>query len=130
MSPTAPHRRGRTDQPLRKLPTPRYSDRMLQELWLKGPARPLIVPTVADLIEDDDDSRGIRCPLCAWVPRESDVWSCVGGDSPEHFTGGCGTVWHTFDTGGVCPGCAHQWEWTSCLRCHGWSRHKEWYGEE
>ena len=44
----------------------------------------------------------IRCPLCAWSPREEDLWSCT-----------CGHEWNTFDTGGVCPACLHQWTSTS-----------------
>lgn len=102
---------------------------MIPALHCKGPTAPIVVPTIRDLLDEEEDDVRIRCPLCGWVPRESDVWACASGEGPEPFFWGCGTVWHTFDTGGVCPGCAHQWEWTSCLRCHGWSRHKEWYGE-
>ena len=29
-----------------------------------------------------------------------------------------------------CPGCAHQWVWTSCPQCHEWSLHDDWYAEE
>lgn len=58
----------------------------------------------------------IRCPLCEWQPRPDDLWSCE-----------CGHVWHTFDTGGVCPGCIKQWESTQCLECKGWSAHSDWY---
>lgn len=58
----------------------------------------------------------IRCPLCEWQPTRSDEWSCV-----------CGHCWHTFDTGGVCPGCMTQWMETQCLHCHGWSAHSDWY---
>ena len=39
----------------------------------------------------------------------------------------CGTVWHTFWTGGVCPGCAYQWQVTVCLTCGVLSPHKAWY---
>ncbi|MCB9602890.1 MAG: hypothetical protein H6720_21445 [Sandaracinus sp.] len=35
--------------------------------------------------------RRLRCPQCAWEPKETDVWSCV-----------CFCVWNTFLTG-VCP---------------------------
>ena len=69
---------------------------------------------------DADDLRGsglrIRCPRCAWQPRPEDRWGCH-----------CGTVWNTFDTRGVCPGCSHAWEQTQCLRCGAWSRHDDWY---
>jgi hypothetical protein len=40
---------------------------------------------------------------------------------------GCGARWNTFTTRGKCPGCRHQWQWTSCLRCLGWSLHEDWY---
>jgi hypothetical protein len=29
----------------------------------------------------------------------------------------------------LCPGCAHQWRYTACLRCEGWSLHEDWYVE-
>jgi hypothetical protein len=45
----------------------------------------------------------IRCPLCGWSPRKEDKWSCT-----------CGHEWNTFDTGGVCPACLHQWTETQC----------------
>jgi predicted amidophosphoribosyltransferase len=58
----------------------------------------------------------IRCPLCAWEPQQSDTWACT-----------CGNEWHTFNTGGVCPACIHEWKSTECLSCHGWSAHSDWY---
>lgn len=58
----------------------------------------------------------IRCPLCGWTPGPDDRWSCA-----------CGHVWNTFDTGGVCPGCLHQWTSTQCLACLRWSPHSDWY---
>jgi hypothetical protein len=39
----------------------------------------------------------------------------------------CGTVWHTFWTGGVWPGCGHQWRDTQCPACQVLSPHREWY---
>jgi hypothetical protein len=60
----------------------------------------------------------IYCPLCAWRPTATDRWIC----HPE-----CGTVWNTFWTRGLCPGCGHQWRETACLRCQRMSPHEYWY---
>ncbi|MGQ0542150.1 MAG: hypothetical protein ACT4O9_09925 [Blastocatellia bacterium] len=87
---------------------------------------------VAD-IEDylaDDLLPGILCPLCEWRPLRSSLWTCWDCDYPEYFYNGCGTDWNTFETGGHCPTCGHQWIWTSCLRCAGWSKHEDWYVQE
>src|ERR1700730_2017818 len=46
----------------------------------------------------DPSGPRIRCPLCGWLPRRDDRWSCT-----------CGHSWNTFETGGVCPACLHQW---------------------
>ena len=58
----------------------------------------------------------IRCPLCGWTPAAEDRWMCR-----------CQHSWNTFDTGGVCPNCLHQWANTQCLACQGWSLHSDWY---
>src|SRR5579863_5101983 len=70
--------------------------------------------------QKDFDTSGprIRCPLCGWSPGKEDLWSCA-----------CGHEWNTFDTGGVCPVCLHQWTSTQCLSCSRWSLHSEWYAE-
>ena len=60
----------------------------------------------------------IYCPKCKWRPRPESRWVC----KPT-----CGTLWNTFWTAGVCPGCAHHWTWTDCLACHQASLHKDWY---
>jgi hypothetical protein len=80
-------------------------------------------------LHDVEDFQGIRCPLCRWKPDASSMWYCDGTHTPEAFMGGCGTRWNTFVTRGLCPGCAHQWRWTVCLRCNGWSLHDDWYEE-
>src|ERR1035441_10916449 len=61
----------------------------------------------------------IRCPKCRWSPGAEDRWCC-----------NCGHIWNTFDTGGVCPACLHQWQITMCPRCGEWSAHSEWYRSE
>ncbi|MGA8053878.1 MAG: hypothetical protein WCA12_08460 [Burkholderiales bacterium] len=60
----------------------------------------------------------IYCPHCAWRPAPEDRWLCAPG---------CGTVWNTFWTRGLCPGCARQWEDTQCLSCRKVSAHRKWY---
>jgi hypothetical protein len=67
---------------------------------------------------DEGDGR-IRCPLCKWEPGADSRWMCT-----------CRTIWNTFDTGGVCPGCLKQWTRTACLRCHRWSAHSDWYPKD
>jgi hypothetical protein len=66
----------------------------------------------------DDDFQRIRCPACQWRPGRHDLWSCVPG---------CGHVWNTFETRGMCPNCSKQWTHTSCHRCDQWSPHDDWY---
>lgn len=61
----------------------------------------------------------IRCPLCRWQPDRSSRWACD-----------CGTVWNTFQTRGLCPGCSYQWTQTTCLACQRWSPHQSWYERE
>jgi hypothetical protein len=80
-------------------------------------------------LEDEEAFENIRCPLCEWQPSPSSMWSCYGEGTPEVAFEGCGTTWNTFATRGRCPGCAHQWRWTKCLRCGEWSPHDEWYNE-
>jgi predicted amidophosphoribosyltransferase len=36
-------------------------------------------------------------------------------------------VWHTFWTGGICPGCARPWKTTQCPACETVSPHRAWY---
>lgn len=85
---------------------------------------------VKERVEEPDSAdraRRIRCPICRWQPGTSDRWTCWDCEYPEYFYQGCGTEWNTFETGGECPTCFHQWVWTSCLSCLGWSRHEDWY---
>jgi hypothetical protein len=88
------------------------------------PVDPVILD--AERLAHDEGFGRIRCPLCSWHPTASSLWCCDGSEAPEPFKG-CGTLWNTFSTRGVCPGCSHQWQWTSCLRCHQWSPHEKWY---
>ena len=85
-----------------------------------------VVTTRVDL-GDDESLNGVRCPLCSWRPSKDDVWCCLSHDTPEPPFPSCGTEWNTFSTHGRCPGCSHQWKWTSCLRCGEWSLHDDWY---
>ena len=80
-------------------------------------------------LDDEEAFEDIRCPLCGWQPMPSSMWCCYTDGTPEALFEWCGTIWNTFSTRGRCPGCAHQWRWTSCLRCEGWSLHDEWYEE-
>lgn len=98
--------------------------------WLlKKSERP--TPVTIDLSDLDrlGAHRRIRCPICQWQPDSSSTWVCWSGPGPEPPFEACGTAWNTFDTGGRCPGCAHQWDWTTCLSCGEWSRHVDWYEE-
>ena len=87
--------------------------------------------TIAETVESEHDlsTPRIRCPICAWQPHSSSSWLCWSGPGPEPPFEACGTTWNTFETGGRCPGCSHQWQWTTCLRCGEWSRHVDWYEE-
>jgi hypothetical protein len=76
---------------------------------------------------DGESSERIRCPLCEWTPGKSSTWCCFSEGTPEPPFPSCGTSWNTFSTRGRCPGCGHQWKWTSCLRCGGFSLHQDWY---
>jgi hypothetical protein len=97
------------------------------ELLRHTPATPDF--RLAERIEhDDQEFAGIRCPLCGWRPTPESIWSCLWTpDAPEPRFASCGATWNTFASGGVCPECAHQWRWTSCLQCARWSPHDEWY---
>jgi DNA-directed RNA polymerase subunit RPC12/RpoP len=102
------------------------------ELLLKdGRAADLIKDAIAEHDQESEDGFiAIRCPLCSWRPAPSSRWSCVCEGTPEPHFEGCGTVWNTFSTRGRCPGCGHQWLWTTCLRCGQPSLHEDWYEEE
>ena len=64
------------------------------------------------------DEPQLYCPQCRYRPQAEDRWWCVPS---------CGTVWHTFWTRGVCPGCAHPWRDTQCPSCTITSPHRQWY---
>lgn len=69
----------------------------------------------------EPDFLKIRCPLCEWRPCKADRWVCATD---------CLHRWNTFDTAGLCPACTRQWNETACLRCWGWSPHRDWYEHE
>jgi hypothetical protein len=85
---------------------------------------------VAESEDEEPDFSRIRCPLCQWQPKTSSRWRCSNNRRPENFFNGCGAVWNTFTTRGLCPNCGHQWRWTACLSCHDWSLHEDWYVKE
>ncbi len=64
------------------------------------------------------DQMEIYCPKCSWRPAAEDRWAC----EPR-----CGTLWNTFWTRGLCPGCRKQWGETQCLACKVFSPHRQWY---
>ena len=64
------------------------------------------------------DQMEIYCPKCSWRPAAEDRWAC----EPR-----CGTLWNTFWTRGLCPGCRKQWGETQCLACKAFSPHRQWY---
>lgn len=100
-------------------------------LFQKSVGQEEIAEKLAELDKEEDQFRRIRCPLCRWQPTASSLWCCGGRGHPEYFFGGCGTMWNTFTTRGLCPGCAHQWRYTACLQCKDWTLHEDWYvGEE
>lgn len=80
----------------------------------------LVITKKAPAVTVRDGGR-IRCPKCSWEPAKSDRWCCEPG---------CSSVWNTFDTRGVCPGCEKRWHDTMCLRCGRWSRLDDWYANE
>src|SRR5215813_8152924 len=88
------------------------------------------LPETVEELEESNAFSGIRCPHCRWQPRPSDRWYCADCGPPEYFFNGCGMEWNTFDTQGRCPGCQHQWQWTACLACWGWSLHEDWYVDQ
>jgi hypothetical protein len=85
------------------------------------------IPIELDRLQDRDGLGQIRCPRCAWRPKSWSRWRCACEGTPEPSFDSCGNVWNTFATRGRCPGCQHQWRWTSCHECHEASLHEEWY---
>ena len=86
-------------------------------------------PAIDEITKRDQEDvfAGIRCPRCNWRPSGSSLWCCDCKGTPEPVFESCGTIWNTFSTRGRCPGCSHQWLWTSCLRCRDASLHESWY---
>src|SRR5262245_18360868 len=98
-------------------------------LLLKDDKLSTPIVDASELDRNEEFSR-IRCPLCDWRPSAESRWYCEAAGTPEPFFRGCHTVWNTSTSRGRCPGCAHQWIWTSCLQCEGWSLHEDWYEEQ
>jgi hypothetical protein len=95
----------------------------------RDPAIDEIIRRATKKSDEPDPPGRIRCPKCDWTPDPASRWFCLSAGEPEHFKGGCGTAWNTFETKGVCPGCQHVWTWTACLHCGQWSLHEQWYEE-
>ena len=89
-----------------------------------------IAESLAQAGEGEAPFTRIRCLGCHWQPRSDDLWYCGDCGHPEYFFEGCGMEWNTFATRGLCPGCLHQWRYTSCLECEAWSPHEDWYAAE
>lgn len=112
--------------------SPRRRAQISVLFWLFQPATPDEIKRLAALQCDENspEFNRIRCPLCKWQPPSHMRWQCADCGAPEFYYGGCGTIWHTFDTHGICPGCKHQWKWTKCFNCDEWSLHEEWYAHQ
>ena len=63
----------------------------------------------------------IFCPVCAWRPGPRARWVCRPG---------CGLLWNTFDTRGICPRCYKVWRYTRCPSCKDMSLHEAWYHDD
>jgi hypothetical protein len=111
---------------------PGHDDTTQSMMWqlLKQRTSDDVRQDTEDKESDRDGTFRIRCPLCDWQPSASSRWRCVQQGTPEPPFNACGTVWNTFDTRGKCPGCGHQWTWTTCHQCQVASRHEEWYEED
>jgi len=107
-----------------------YLSAIIFSLFQKGQVPEEIVDETLAIDEAESEFSRIRCPLCRWQPDASSLWECGDCGLPEYFYNACGMVWNTFTTHGICPGCGHEWRWTSCLRCAGWSLHEDWYATE
>lgn len=103
---------------------------MCYSLLQKTSPSPLIFEKASEKEKKENDFRRIRCPHCRWQPIKSSRWWCADCDHPEYFYDACGSLFNTFETGGVCPVCRHRWRWTSCLQCHGWALHEDWYAKD
>jgi len=122
---------------MKKITNPRRNNFLLTFVWLKAmftafrkTEKIRDILKILDPDENESKTARIRCPHCKWQPNKASRWFCADCDAPEYFYGGCHTSWNTFETGGICPGCAHRWIWTSCLRCGEWSRHEDWYEKD
>jgi Zn-dependent protease len=63
---------------------------------------------------------GLACPSCRAAPLKGAYWQC------DH----CRQSFDTFEHGGVCPGCAKQFDTTACLECRNRHPLSEWLLQE
>lgn len=58
------------------------------------------------------------CPSCKTEPLPFQTWRCFCGESFNHF-----------ETGGKCPSCGYNHEYTECMSysCQKISLHVDWY---
>jgi hypothetical protein len=101
------------------------------DMLLALKSTPIRDPHLLDRLDLEGGPFGhIRCPQCRWQPEAGSRWCCACEHTPEPWFDACGTTWNTFLTHGTCPGCSHQWHWTSCLHCGQWSLHDDWYEDD
>ena len=63
----------------------------------------------------------VCCPQCGWLPDGEAYWTCRS----------CSYDWDVFSTGGRCPRCDFEHQFTECIGwaggCDEMSPHLDWY---